>query len=119
VRAVLQACDAQVALTRLGKLLEDDRSLEVERDWQRLLDLAGWHRRLDRDRDSDLDSILDSTWIRGGEQVRRKATAAQDDETERTWDHRGFGRAFSRIGRGDHDKLHGRKEEWVPLTKLR
>ena len=41
VWAVLQLCDAR---------------LEVERDQQRQLDCAGWHGRLDRNRDFDLDS---------------------------------------------------------------
>jgi hypothetical protein len=117
VRATLQACDARVALARLGKLPKDDRSLEVERDRQRRLDRASWHRRLDRDSDD-----LASARVRGGEQTGRKAAAARDREAEhrgdRTRDQGGFGRGFGCIGRGDHSGLLGSKEEWVPLTKL-
>jgi hypothetical protein len=38
---MLLACNARVALVRLGKLLEDDRSLQVECDRLRHLDHAG------------------------------------------------------------------------------
>lgn len=98
VRAVLQACDSRVALARLGTLHEDDWSWEVERDLQRRSDRAGRYQRWDRDRDSDLDSVpdsivntdLDSTWVRGGEQARRRAIAAWDREAEHgggcTWE---------------------------------
>jgi len=58
LRAVLQACDAWVVLTRLGKLPEDDRSLEVERDRQHYV------------RDSGLNSIIDFNHDFDSAQVR-------------------------------------------------
>ena len=79
VWAVLQLCDAR---------------LEEERDQQRQLDCAGWHERLDRNRDFDLDSAR----VCGGEQAQRKAAATRDREAEHegdcTRDHGGFGRGF-------------------------
>jgi len=115
LRAVLQACDAWVVLTRLGKLPEDDRSLEVERDRQHYV------------RDSGLNSIIDfnhdfdSAQVREGKQALRKAAAARDREAKHgedcTRNHIGFGRGFGRVGRGDHSRLLG-QQGVVPLTKL-
>jgi len=55
--------------------------MEAERDRQQQLDRADRPRRLDRDRDSDLDSVR----VREGEQARRKVVAPRDREAE----HRG------------------------------
>lgn len=52
--------------------------MEAERDRQQQLDCADRLRRLDRDRDSDLDSIR----VREGEQARRKVVAPRDREAE-------------------------------------
>jgi len=104
-----------VVLTRLGKLPEDDRSLEVERDRQHYV------------RDSGLNSIIDfnhdfdSAQVREGKQALRKAAAARDREAKHgedcTRNHIGFGRGFGRVGRGDHSRLLG-QQGVVPLTKL-